>query len=104
MSIREVSVARAYELMVVYAPEDSDEQAARRLAGLRDLLTQNGGDGIDINGWGRRRLAYPIKRHFEGQYVLAQFTTESGSGNQQVERTLSIDERVLRHLLVRRDT
>lgn len=96
-------MARAYELMVVYTPEDNDEQVARRLTGLRDLITQNGGDGININDWGRRRLAYPIQRHFEGQYVLAQFTTESGGGNQQVERALTIDERVLRHLLVRRD-
>ena len=53
--------------------------------------------------WGRRRLAYPIRRNFEGHYLITEFTSEDGAGNQEVERTLRIDESVLRHLIIRTD-
>ena len=88
--------------MVVFHPEGGEEQLPPKMDALRTLLTTHGGDVSDISHWGRRRLAYPIRQQFEADYVIAAF---AGAGdNVEVERALNIDEAVLRHLLIRRDS
>lgn len=96
-------MAREYEMMVVLSPDLTLEEIPDKMESLRGLLSDNGGTVTEIIDWGRRRLAYPIRRYFEGHYVIAEFTAESGEGNQEVERALMIDESVLRHLIVRQD-
>ncbi len=96
-------MAREYELMVVLTPDTEAEEVPEKLDGLRALVTDNGGAVSEMIDWGRRRLAYPIQRHFEGHYLIAQFTAEGGPGNQQLERALRLDESVLRHLIIRTD-
>jgi small subunit ribosomal protein S6 len=56
-----------------------------------------------LTDWGRRRLAYPIERHFEAHYLIAEYTAENGAGNQPLDRALSLDTSVLRHLIIRTD-
>ena len=58
-----------------------------------------GGEVVDVNHWGRRRLAYPIKRHFEGNYVVSQIRLDPGSVS-DLEGGLRISEEILRHLVV----
>ncbi len=96
-------MAREYEMMVVLSPDLTLEEIPDKMESLRGLLSDNGGTVTEIIDWGRRRLAYPIRRFFEGHYVIAEFTAESGEGNREVERALMIDESVLRHLIVRQD-
>ncbi len=100
---REVGVAYDYELMVVLNPEGGEERLPQKMEKLRDLIAGHGGSITDLIHWGRRRLAYPIKQHFEADYVIAQFSAAGGDGNREVEQALSIDESVLRYLLLRRD-
>ena len=96
-------MARQYEMMVVLSPDLTLEEIPDKMESLRGLVTDNGGTVTELIDWGRRRLAYPIRRNFEGHYVITEFTAESGAGNKEVERTLVIDESVLRHLIVRQD-
>lgn len=96
-------MAREYEMMVVLSPDLTLEEIPDKMESLRGLLSDNGGTVTEIIDWGRRRLAYPIRRFFEGHYVIAEFTSDSGDGNREVERALMIDESVLRHLIVRQD-
>ena len=90
--------------MVVYAPEVSSEELPAKLDALRSLIERESGAVIEMDDWGRRRLGYPIQKRFEGQYVLAHFERESDASNVELERALTIDESVLRHLLVRAET
>ena len=94
---------RSYEMMIVLQADVDVEQVPERLDGLRTLVTENGGAVTDLIDWGRRRLAYPIRSNFEGHYLIAHFTSEDGAGNPEMERTLGMDESVLRHLIVRKD-
>ena len=96
-------MARAYEMMVVLSGDVDAEQVPERMEGLRILVSDNGGTVTEVIDWGRRRLAYPIRRNFEGHYVITEFTSETGAGNKEVERTLGIDETGLRHLIIRTD-
>jgi small subunit ribosomal protein S6 len=69
---------------------------------VQQAVSSRGGEIVDVNTWGRRRLAYPIKSHLEGTYVVTQVKLDP---NQIVslESNLRISEDVLRHLIVRRD-
>jgi small subunit ribosomal protein S6 len=65
-------------------------------------VESRGGVCQEVNVWGRRKLAYPIQRHAEGNYVLTQLELDP-QHTKELERGLLISEEVLRHLLVRLD-
>ena len=91
---------RDYELVVILRPDISDEEVPTSLDWLQQSVTSRGGEVVETNHWGRRRLAYPIGRHREGNYVVTQIRLDP----EQVPRLdggLRISEEVLRHLIVR---
>jgi len=94
---------RRYELVAIIAPTVADEElpdAIDRL--LKKPVENQGGVCDDVNVWGRRRMAYPIKRHTEGNYVLTNIQLDPEK-TKELEQGLLISEEVLRHLLVRLD-
>ena len=92
-----------YELMVVLSPQVADESVTDTVDQLvRRPVETRGGAYLEANVWGRRKLAYPIKRQTEGNYVLTRFQLEP-QHTKELERGLLISEEVLRHLLVKLD-
>jgi small subunit ribosomal protein S6 len=91
---------RDYEMVVILSPEIADDVVAGSLDRLNQSITSRGGEVVDVNHWGRRRLAYPIKRHFEGNYVVSQIKLDPGQVP-DLESSLRISEEVIRHLIVR---
>ena len=93
---------RDYELMVVLTPELDDDGVSATTERVTSLVTARGGEVVDIQPWGRRRLAYPIRNFREGHYAVARvkLTPEAAV---PLERGLRLSEPVLRHLLVRLD-
>ena len=94
---------RRYELVAIIVPTVADEElpdAIDRL--LKKPVENQGGVCDDVNVWGRRRMAYPIKRHTEGNYVLTNIQLDPEK-TKELEQGLLISEEVLRHLLVRLD-
>ena len=94
---------RRYELVVIVSPdvaEDDVPDAVDRL--VRRPVESEGGELQEIDSWGRRKLAYTIQRHQEGNYVLTQLNMDPQKTG-ELERGLQISEEVLRHLLIRLD-
>lgn len=91
---------RDYEMVVIISPELTDEETAVILDKISQFITDRGGTVTDVNQWGRRKLAYPIQRQMEGQYVLTQFKMEPQM-TAEFEASLRLTEGILRHLLVR---
>jgi small subunit ribosomal protein S6 len=91
---------RDYEMVVILSPEIGDDVVAGSLERLNQSITSRGGEVVDVNHWGRRRLAYPIKRHFEGNYVVSQIKLDPGQVP-DLESSLRISEEVIRHLIVK---
>jgi len=58
-----------------------------------------GGFGAQVNHWGKRTLAYPIKKHETGYYVVAKFDAD-GTALPEFERAIKLDDGVLRFLVV----
>ena len=92
-------MTRQYE--VVYIFDSALEEAAinERLARFHSLIQQPGVEAPQVSHWGKRTLAYPIKKHETGYYVVAKFDVDP-TALPEFERAIKLDEGVLRHLVV----
>ena len=91
---------RDYELVVIISPEVVDEEIPAAIDKINQFIVERGGAITEVNQWGRRKLAYPIRDFMEGNYVLTQFKMEPRL-TAELEASLGISEEILRHLLVR---
>ena len=98
----ENSELRDYELVLIISPEVADEAFEATLDNLSKSVTESGGTVSNVERWGKRKLAYPLKHFMEANYVLTQLKMSPASGK-QLEANLRISEDVLRHLLIRLD-
>ncbi len=92
-----------YELVLVISPEVAEEEFEATIDNVSRLITGKGGTVSDIERWGKRRLAYPIRHFTEGSYVLVRFKLKPAFGK-ELGVSLRISEEVLRHLLIRLDS
>lgn len=90
----------SYELVFLISPEVTDEEVPNTVTKVSDIINKIGGNVTETSQWGRRKLAYPIKRFTEGNYVLAQIELEPAA-IKELEANLRVSDEVLRHLLIR---
>jgi small subunit ribosomal protein S6 len=93
---------RDYELTLVIRPDVEDTGLAALMEKIKGLLATAGGQGIQVEPWGRRHLAYPIKKITEAQYFLIRAQLPAHTLI-ELERQIRLMEQVLRFLLVRAD-
>lgn len=91
---------RQYELMVILDPELDDRTIQPTLEKFLTVITKDGGTVDNLDVWGRRRLAYEIKKKPEGIYAVANFTAEPATAK-ELDRQLGLNETVLRTKLLR---
>jgi small subunit ribosomal protein S6 len=96
------SALRDYELVVILNPEIGDDVISGSIERLQQNITSRGGEIVDSNHWGRRRLAYPIARHMEGNYIISQVKLDP-SVVPGLESSLRISEEVIRHMIIKAD-
>jgi small subunit ribosomal protein S6 len=89
---------REYEYVFIVHP-DLDENAFKELIDkVRGWVTGAGGQVVKVDVWGRRKLAYPIRKQKEGQYVLVN-TVMSPAFSTELERNIRFLEPILRYLV-----
>lgn len=93
---------REYELVYALQPGMDDNGLTSFEKRITDVIAGQGGRDIVTEPWGRRTLAYPIKRYYEAYYFLQRFAMPP-SGADEVERALRFSEDVVRYLLIRTD-
>jgi len=91
---------RHYEIMIILDPETDERTVASSLEKLLQVVPSNGGTVDKIDIWGKRRLAYDIKKKSEGFYVVVDMTTTPEIA-QELDRQLGLNESVLRTKLLR---
>jgi len=96
---------RTYELAIVADPRLSDDEHAAILDETRQLITTRGGEVLREEGWGKRKLAYPIRKLTEGRYtfLFLQMEPKAAALFDEVELRLRQNDRILRYLTVRTD-
>ena len=89
-----------YELVYIVRPDTDEKGLETTVETVGRYITDKGGVISEVEQWGKRKLAYPIKQHGEGHYVLTRFQL-SPEQNKELETNLKISEDVIRHLLIK---
>jgi small subunit ribosomal protein S6 len=102
-SPEEVETAvRAYEVMVILDPSLEERTVEPSLDKYLNVVRKDGGSVESVEVWGRRRLAYEIRKNAEGIYAVVQLTAEPATV-QEFDRQLGLNESVLRTKVMRPD-
>ena len=91
-----------YELMVILDPETDERTVAPSLEAFLEVITKGGGTIANLDIWGKRRLAYEIKKKSEGIYAVVNFTA-SPDATAELDRQLRLSEAVMRTKVLRQD-
>ncbi|KHL04415.1 30S ribosomal protein S6 [Sinomonas humi] len=91
---------RAYELMVLIDPEIDERTVQPSLDKFLSVITTDGGTVDKVDIWGRRRLAYEIKKKTEAIYAVVNFTAEPATA-QELDRQLNLNETIMRTKIIR---
>jgi small subunit ribosomal protein S6 len=91
---------REYELVYIVQPDATPEKEKDLQSRIGDLVTGSGGITLLWDDWGKRKLAYEIKKFQKGHYVLVNFLGD-GKVIPELERTLRLDAEILRYLTVK---
>ena len=89
-----------YELMVILDPEIDERTVAPSLDKFLNVIRNDGGTVDKVDIWGRRRLAYEIKKKSEGIYAVVDFTAEPAT-TKELDRQLNLSEAVMRTKVLR---
>lgn len=93
---------RLYETGFLIAPNLSEEEADGLIAQMADIVSQKKGRMVKQEKWGKRKLAYPIKRFNEASYVFFTYESEADVPHELGRRFHNL-ETVLRHLTLVKD-
>ncbi|OGO17087.1 MAG: 30S ribosomal protein S6 [Chloroflexi bacterium RBG_16_48_8] len=89
---------RNYELAYILDPELDEQSLAALEERIKGWIESTGGKIKTIDNWGKRRLAYPIKKRNDGYYYFVQIEIPPQAGV-MIERDLRLSEQVLRFLI-----
>jgi small subunit ribosomal protein S6 len=93
---------RHYETLFVINPDLSEEDTNQLIEKFSGVLSKGGADILKTDLWGRRRLAYPIKKFNKGFYVVLEYGSDPEAVT-EMERLFRIDEKILRFLTVKKN-
>jgi small subunit ribosomal protein S6 len=90
-----------YEIAVLYHP-DLEIDLEKATSKVEKIFTDNGGKVANVDNWGKRKMAYPIKKNESAVYVF--YTVELPAESvRKIESTMNITDEVIRFLIVRPD-
>jgi len=91
-----------YETVFIVTPVLSEAQVKEAVEKFKALITENGGEMVNEENWGLRKLAYPIQKKSTGFYQLLQFDAP-GELIEKLELNYRRDERIIRFLTFKLD-
>ena len=93
----------SYELVYIVNPGINEEVLPEAINKVTEIVKKAGGNVTEVNQWGRKRLAYPIKRFSEGNYILAKVEMDAPSVK-KVDASLRMNDDLLRHMVIKQNT
>jgi small subunit ribosomal protein S6 len=89
---------REYELVFIIHPDLEENAVSDVITRVQGWITEAGGQVAKTDLWGKRKLAYPIRKQTQGQYVFMNIAMAPAFGT-QLERNLRLYEPVMRFLV-----
>ena len=93
---------RHYEVMVILDPSLEERTVGPSLDKYLNVIRTDGGSVESVDIWGRRRMAYEIKKNQEGIYAVVNLTAEPDTVK-ELDRQLTLNESILRTKVIRPD-
>ena len=90
---------RVYESAVLINAALDDESIKNLIGRVKETITTNGGDILEVEDWGRKRLAYQVKKSKIGYYAIFRFNSQPDL-IPKLERYYQLDEAILRYLTI----
>jgi len=89
-----------YENIVILDSTLSDEESESAVAKIKELIAGNGGEVLKVDMWGRRKLAYEIKKHKKGFYVLLLYKTPPAT-IKKLEDFYRVFDRIIKYMIIK---
>lgn len=93
---------RTYEALYIVQPNATEDEVQTIDAGVQRLITESGGSVVRSEIWGKRRLAYEVKRFQEGIYILVRFQCAPEAIN-KLKQYFKLTDDIIRELVVHFD-
>lgn len=93
---------RDYELVLVIDPDLAGEDRKKQLTKVKKIVEDLKGKVSKTDDWGKKELAYPIKKKNLGYYFLLTIKLPPEAPS-QVDQKLQLEEGILRYLLVKKE-
>ena len=90
---------RLYEIVYIFDETLDEDAVNKKLEKFHPLVLGKSGEVVEVDHWAVRQMAYPVKKHGSGYYVVAQVRAEV-DGLPEFERVLRLDVELLRYLIV----
>ena len=90
-----------YEVMVIVKPAE-EEVTNATIEKVEALIARVGGTVEKVDRWGKRRLAYPVKKFTDGFFTLVNFEAAPAE-IKEIDRVLKITDEILRHMIVKHE-
>ena len=91
--------SRVYESAILVNAALDDETIKNLIGRIKETVTTNGGEILEIEDWGRKRLAYQVKKSKIGYYIIFRFNSLPDLVP-KLERYYQLDESILRYLTI----
>ncbi len=89
-----------YESIFILAPSTEEGESEKISQRFQEVITANGGEIVRVEKWGKRKLAYPVRKHKKGEYVLLQFRGGAMAVS-ELERNYKMTDAVIKFLTIR---
>jgi small subunit ribosomal protein S6 len=95
-------MVRHYETMLLFSPEMTAETLQGLLANFGNIITTQGGDSVQVDDWGIKELAFPVKKQVRGHYVRLEYNLPA-SAVAELERNIRIADGIFKFVTVKLD-
>jgi small subunit ribosomal protein S6 len=94
---------RLYDLIFICLPTTPEEEVAKIIATLEQVIADRGGKVEKIDKWGIRKMAYRVAKQREGYYVVMSLRGAQPDLIKELERRLKVSDAVIKYMTVRLD-
>lgn len=97
----EEKLGKEYELVMVLDPDLDDLGVEDTLNRVRKVIEDNGGSVLEEDRQGMRKVAYPINKKRQGNYIVSQVQM-SPESTSELNSSLNLSEAVMRHIIIKK--